>query len=136
MKDLTARALEKARTSLVEADAMLKIALAAQAARMAYIAQFQAARALIFERTGRMPKTHNGVKTLFSDLARSESVLPRGLSRNMAAAYKFKETVDYALDNDSGVSKEDATDALEAAEKFVEAIERVLADPRSQTPQP
>jgi uncharacterized protein (UPF0332 family) len=126
MKDLTAKALKKARTALFEAGVMSMHDLTGQAARMAYIAQFQAARALIFERTGRMPKTHNGVKAVFSDLARAEAGLPRSLSRNMAAAYKFKETVDYALGNELGVSQEDATDAIKAAEEFLDAVELVL----------
>lgn len=53
--------LDKARNVLMEADSILAINIYDVAGRMAYLAGFHAAQALIFERTGRTVKTHKGV---------------------------------------------------------------------------
>ena len=42
------------------------------AARTAYLAAFHAAQALIFDRTSRVLKTHNGVHTEFARLVRND----------------------------------------------------------------
>jgi uncharacterized protein (UPF0332 family) len=55
--------LEKARKLLVEADTMLSVNLNEAAGRTAYLAGFHVAEALIFERLGKVLKTHNGVQT-------------------------------------------------------------------------
>jgi uncharacterized protein (UPF0332 family) len=83
------RYLEKARQALNEARAIAGIELAEAAGRAAYLAAFHAAQALIFERSGKVPKTHRGVHAQFSRLAKNEpriSELPRFLSQ----AYDFK----------------------------------------------
>jgi uncharacterized protein (UPF0332 family) len=48
---------------------MLAAELPDEAGRMAYLAGFHAAQARIFERTGRTPKTHRGVRSQFGSLA-------------------------------------------------------------------
>jgi uncharacterized protein (UPF0332 family) len=53
--------LEKARKLLGEADSILAIKLYGVAGRTAYLAGFQAAQALISERTGRSVKTRKRV---------------------------------------------------------------------------
>ncbi len=55
--------LEKARKLLVEADTMLSVNLNKAAGQTAYLAGFHVAEALIFERLGKVLKTHNGVQT-------------------------------------------------------------------------
>ena len=45
------------------------IHLSGHAARTAYLAGFHAAQALIFERTGKIAKTHRGVRNAISRLA-------------------------------------------------------------------
>jgi uncharacterized protein (UPF0332 family) len=52
--------LDKARQAVEEARAVAGIGLAEAAGRAAYLAAFHAAQALIFERDGRVPKTHRG----------------------------------------------------------------------------
>jgi uncharacterized protein (UPF0332 family) len=59
------RYLEKARQALNEARAIAGIELAEAAGRAAYLAAFHAAQALIFERSGKVPKTHRGVHAQF-----------------------------------------------------------------------
>jgi uncharacterized protein (UPF0332 family) len=65
--------LAKARQSLAKSHAMLAIEMSDEAGRTAYLAAFHAAQAIIFERTGRTPKTHRGVRTQFGALARAET---------------------------------------------------------------
>ena len=89
MKPETERYLDKARQVLSEARAVAGIELPEAAGRAAYLAVLHAAQALIFERVGKVPKTHHGVHAQFSRLARNEphiGELPRFLSR----AYDFK----------------------------------------------
>ena len=63
MKPETELYLDKARQVLSEARAVAGINLAEAAGRAAYLAAFHAAQALIFERIGKVPKTHHGVHT-------------------------------------------------------------------------
>jgi len=71
LKPETERYLDKARQVLSEARAVAGIDLAEAAGRAAYLAAFHAAQALIFERIGKVPKTHHGVHAQFSRLARN-----------------------------------------------------------------
>jgi uncharacterized protein (UPF0332 family) len=57
----TARYLDKARRCLADARASLGYGLTNDAGRGAYLAAFNAAQALVFERTGKAAKTHQGV---------------------------------------------------------------------------
>ncbi len=62
MKPQSAAFFEKARELLDEAEKELAISLCAAAARTAYLAGFHAAQALLFESTGKLSKTHTGVR--------------------------------------------------------------------------
>jgi uncharacterized protein (UPF0332 family) len=53
--------LAKARDCLAYAATNLLVGLGNDAGRNAYLAEFHAAQALIYDRTGRAAKTHNGV---------------------------------------------------------------------------
>jgi len=119
--------LAKARQELGKARAMLGIALADEAGRTAYLAGFHAAQAFIFERTGRAPKTHSGVRSQFGARAREEPTIGPELRRFLTDAYDLKSVADYALGEDAVVSPEDAAEAIATADRFVAAIERLLA---------
>ncbi len=54
--------LAKAGKLLGDADIMLNVGLNEAAGRTAYLADFHVAQALIFERLGKVLKTHNGVQ--------------------------------------------------------------------------
>ena len=64
--------LDKARQCLANAKVILGVDLANDAGRNAYLAAFHAAQALIFERTGKCSKTHQGVHSEFHRLAKTE----------------------------------------------------------------
>jgi uncharacterized protein (UPF0332 family) len=72
MKPETADCLTKARECLDGAKQIAGLPLPQVAAREAYLAAFHAAEAYIFEQTGRTVKTHRGLRTTFSQLARNE----------------------------------------------------------------
>jgi uncharacterized protein (UPF0332 family) len=66
------RYLEKAQQCLSNARAELDIRLSNDAGRNAYLAVFHAAQAVIFERTGKVAKTHRGVHSEFARLAKDD----------------------------------------------------------------
>jgi uncharacterized protein (UPF0332 family) len=123
----TEQHLAKARQGLAKARAMLGIGLADEAGRAAYLAAFHASQALIFERTGGTPKTHQGVRAKFAALTRSEPTLDPTLRRFLTNAYDLKSVADYAIGPDAVVANEDALSAIETADRFVERIYLLLA---------
>lgn len=60
--------LKRARRFLTEAQAIASIELPEAAGRAAYIAAYHVAQAFIFERAGKIAKTHNGVRSEFARL--------------------------------------------------------------------
>jgi uncharacterized protein (UPF0332 family) len=119
--------LTKARQSLAKARPMLAIELADEAGRAAYLAAFHAAQAVIFEQTGRTPKTHHGVRAQFGAWARQEAGIALPLRRFLTDGYDLKTVADYGIGPDAVVSIEDATDAIETAALFVDCIDTLLA---------
>ena len=89
--------LEKARGDLRDAQKIADIGLAKIAARTAYYAAFHAAEALIVERTGKVAKTHSGVRSEFARLLNDPSGGQRTLLVFLAQAYKYKEIGDYGI---------------------------------------
>ena len=134
MKPETATYLDDANQNLEKARRILAIDICDQAARLAYHAQFHAARALIFERTGGAAKTHKGVRRLFHKLAKAEPGLNQGLARGLTNAYRYKELADYETGMASTVTAAEAGAAIAAAEHFVAEVTRVLIP--STTPGP
>ena len=66
-----ARFLQNADKHLERGHTMLGVQLHDDAARAAYLAAFHAAQAVIFERTGRVVKTHRGVQSEFLRLTKT-----------------------------------------------------------------
>jgi predicted nucleotidyltransferase/uncharacterized protein (UPF0332 family) len=126
VKAITASLLSFARESLGNATGTARMAMPALAAREAYMAGFNAARALIFERTGKSPKTHNGVNALFNDIARSTPEMTRDLVSFIGEGYRFKAWADYH----EGVPTrpDEARHASDAATRLIGSIERLLAE--------
>jgi uncharacterized protein (UPF0332 family) len=118
--------LDNARRELEEARAILAIGLAHVAARSAYYATFHAAEAAIAEATGRVVKTHAGVRSLFSRIARENGKLGTDLGKILAQGYNFKEISDYGTDPRTVVSREDAEDMIILADRFVQRVEAAL----------
>ena len=121
--------LAKARQSLGKARAMQGIGLADEAGRAAYLAAFHASQALIFERTGRTPKTHQGVRAQFGALARAEPRIDNSLRRFLTDGYDLKSVADYGIGADATVSDGDAIEAIATADRFIECVQSVLSAP-------
>ncbi|RBP03769.1 uncharacterized protein (UPF0332 family) [Roseiarcus fermentans] len=129
MTALPAAYLEKAAQSLREARAVAEIGYYQAAGRAAYLAAFHAAQALILARTDKVAKTHSGVRSEFSRLVKDDPAMERGLTAFLARAYRMKVAADYTVGADEEVGKSEATEAIESATRFVEAVERALSGP-------
>lgn len=121
--------LAKAQRACEQGRRVLAIDIPEQASRLAYQAMFNAAQALIFERLGRLPKTHNGVHQQFHDISRREAGLPAHLPADLSAAYQFKQRADYDDNDDDPVTTADAQMVLDRADVFVDAVARTLQPP-------
>ena len=66
------RILQKAAGHLERGQVMLGVSLHDDAGRAAYLATFHAAQAVIFERTGKVVKTHRGVQNEFLRLTKDD----------------------------------------------------------------
>jgi uncharacterized protein (UPF0332 family) len=82
--------LAKARHALAEARAVMGIGLADAAGRAAYLAAYHAAQAYIFTGTGQTAKTHSGVRSEFSRLAKDDPRIDRSFLTFLAQAYTLK----------------------------------------------
>jgi uncharacterized protein (UPF0332 family) len=107
--------LEKARQCLSNAHANLGIKLANDAGRNAYLAAFHAAQALIFERTGKVAKTHRGVQSEFARLAKDDPSIDKSFSVFLTQAYNLKAVADYETGPHSLLPPERAAAAIETA---------------------
>jgi len=123
----TTRFLEKANRLLAEADAMLKIGFNEAAGRTADLPAFHGAQAVISEKTGRTVKTHEGVHTEFQRLTKDDQNLPSKLRGFLSYAYNLKAIADYETGPGAEVSAEQASRALEQANRFVAYITILLA---------
>ena len=95
------RYLEKAGQCLSNAHANLGIGLGNDAGRNAYLAAFHAAQALIFERAGKIAKTHRGVQSEFTRLAKDQPGLDKDFPVFLTQAYNLKAVADYETGPDS-----------------------------------
>lgn len=129
MRPEAGRFLEKARECLAHARAILAIELGEDAGRAAYLAAFHAAQALIFERTGRVAKTHRGVHGQFLKLVADEPRIDAELRRFLSEGYKLKATADYEIGPSAIVPLEQAATAIEAASRFIEAVAELSNSP-------
>ncbi|MGH7054758.1 MAG: HEPN domain-containing protein [Stellaceae bacterium] len=121
-----ARFLEKARECI--ADAMLYQAIVPRiAGREAYLAAFHAAEALLYERTGKIAKTHRGLRAQFTRIAKDEPRIDQTLSEFLGRAYELKSLADYGTGTEAKISAVTATAAVAMANRFVDCISGLLA---------
>ena len=127
MKPETADYLGKARHCLANAKTIAAAGVSDVAAREAYLAAYHAAEAYIFERAGRVVKTHRGMRSQFIALARLEPVIDRGLLAFLAEGYQFKAIADYGVGAAIGaISAADAGSAIDTATRFIDIVVRLL----------
>lgn len=141
MKAETADYLTKARATLADAQTIAALPLPHIAAREAYLAVFHAAEAYIFEQTGKVAKTHRGVRSEFSRLARAEPRIARDLITFLGTAYQFKTRADYAVGSTATpITPAEATAAIATTARFIDTITQVLppgpTPPHGPTAQP
>ena len=117
----------KAHKLLDEADIMLGIRLYDAAGRAAYLAAFHATQALIFECSGKISKTHNGVHAEFQRITLSMQELHPDLRAFLSRAYNLKATADYETGPNGGVTAAGATEAVATAKVFVARLIGLLA---------
>jgi len=119
--------LTKARNDLEEARKIVAIGLTTVAARSAYYAAFHAAEAFIIDRTGKVVKTHSGVRSEFARLAKDTPGIDLKFTIFLAKAYMYKEIGDYGIGPDAIVSLDAANEAIATTEQFIEYITMVLS---------
>lgn len=118
--------LERARECLQDATRVLPL-VPRMAAREAYLAAFQAAQALIYERTERVSKTHRGVRAQFSQLTRDEPKIGHDHVLFLARGYEIKSWADYGTGPQDQAIPITPAEAVEAAGRFIEAVANLLA---------
>jgi uncharacterized protein (UPF0332 family) len=122
--------IEKAEASLRAARLSVGLAvqepsLAGEAARQAYYAAFHAAQALIYERTGKVSKTHKGTHHQFHLHTQSDGFDP-ACTVFLKEGFGLKSTSDYESDPGMTVSAGAANEAIAAAEWFVSVVRKQL----------
>jgi uncharacterized protein (UPF0332 family) len=91
------------------------------------MAAFHAAEAVIIARTGRPARTHRGVRTELSRLARTEPRIPREHLTFLAKGYELKSIADYGIGPDEpAISAEDAGEAIDTAARIVDSVAAML----------
>ncbi len=120
--------LAKARELLEEARAVFAIHLLEAAGRSAYLAAYHAAQAFIFERTGKIAKTHSGVRSEFSRLAKNEPGIERRFLTFLAQAYTLKENADYGMGPSAKVPPERATAAIDTTACFITVVAGLMGE--------
>jgi len=121
------RFLQNALNHLERASTMLSVSLNEDAGRAAYLAGLHAAQAFIFESTGKVFKTHNGVQTEFLRLTKADPRFAPKLRTFLSHAYNLKAIADYEGGPGSEVSAEQATSAVEAGKQFVTHIAGLIS---------
>lgn len=122
--------LKKAQQSLTEARAVAAIDLPEAAGRAAYLAAYHATQAFIFDRTGKIAKTHSGVRSEFARLTKNDPRIDRAFVSFLAQAYNLKAVADYAVGSDVGVTVAEAEQVIETAGRFVDCISGLISPPK------
>jgi uncharacterized protein (UPF0332 family) len=110
---------DKAREVLDQAEAILRIGLYKPAGCTAYLAEFHAAQALIFETSGRVYKRHASVQGEFGRLVKDDPRVDGQLRALLGPTHSLK-AIDYETGPGSHVSAESAREAVEPSRRFTE----------------
>jgi uncharacterized protein len=104
-----------------------------QAISRAYYAAFHAARAAL-EVTGEpSPKTRSGMRSRFSDLARSTPRIGPEVGRALSQLGTDRTEADY---DEPTITNEEANDAVAKAQRVVDVIERAITAGLGAAPPP
>ena len=122
-----ADSLLTARRHLADATAIAAMGIAYVAAREAYLGAFHAAEALLNDRTGKIAKTHRGVRSEFARLAKSEPSIDPSFTRFLAEAYELKSVADYGMQPATKITADGALETIQTASRLVDCIEALLS---------
>lgn len=125
MKPETEAYIAHARVCVGRSRLMLTVSLDQDAARAAYLVCFHAAQAFIFEKTGKVAKTHNGVRSEFLRLTKDEPFDPI-LRSFLSQAYGYKSQADYFSEDGVVATAETAAAAVDTAERFLAQVSELL----------
>ncbi|KQT56237.1 hypothetical protein ASG52_23920 [Methylobacterium sp. Leaf456] len=112
--------LDKATEDLADARKILAIPLAKVAARSAYYVAFHAAEAILLARTGRISKTHRGLRSALAVVLSDAPAQDRELLTFLARAYRFKELSDYGVGREAVVTDSEASALIESAARCLD----------------
>lgn len=112
---------------------MLGVGLNDAAGRTAYLAGYNAAKALLFEQLNKNYTAHGRVQSLFVQLTKGDDRIDPRLRAFLSNAYNLKKLADYETGPGSEVSAERAKDAVTTAHQFVACIVGLLP-PNGHTP--
>lgn len=101
--------------------------VADEAARVAYLAGFNAAQAFIFIKKGRAVKTHRGLRATFAKLAQGEPLIDPSFASFLGRAYSLKERTDYGIGDQPDVTDAEAEAMIDTAERLIDCIAKTLA---------
>lgn len=118
--------LASARERIERAGALLAQGFTDEAGRAAYLAGFHAAQAVVFERQGRVFKSHNGVQSEFARIVKDEPSFDIEQRAFLGRAYNLKAIADYESGPGSKIPHAQADEAIKAARAFVAAIEKFI----------
>jgi len=107
-----------------------------EAGRAAYLAGLHAAQALIFERTGRVAKTHKGVHVEFWRLTAAEPGFDADHRAFLGRTYELKAAADYLTDPVREVTPELAKQTIHMARRLLDAVVAVLPPDTAGSTQP
>jgi uncharacterized protein (UPF0332 family) len=126
VKPETIQFVEFARDMLRRAREMFSIHLNDDAGRAAYLAWFHVAQAIIFERDGRVLKTHRGVQTEFYRIMKDDPRADVELVGFLARAYRFKTVADYGFDIATHPTDDNVRSAMQDAMRFFDVFTALL----------
>lgn len=116
--------LAEARTAIDDAQFLFEGGRSTQSVvNRAYYAMFYAALALL-ETTGKLSSKHTGVISLFDTEFVLKGVFPKDLSKDFHRAFQLRQLSDYL--GSSACSREKASETLQKAVRFVEAVAAYL----------
>lgn len=114
--------LSKSRQLLNEAETALGVNLTNAAGRAAYLAGFHAAQAYLSTESGRVPKTHSGLRSEFARRVKVEPRITELQRAFLGRAYSLKEIADYETGPGANITREQAAGVIEEARQFVDAV--------------
>jgi uncharacterized protein (UPF0332 family) len=125
-----ANAMQLAREALAGAEQILaRTNLTEVTAREAYLAALHAARAVIFDLTGKVSKTHSGTLSEIGRLAQADARIDPQFAKFLKAGFDAKLHADYGEGRPMAPTADDARRFVTTATRLVAHAEWLLAQP-------